>query len=474
MPDDPKSFPGVMISSTFTDLKEHRDALIDTLLKQGLHPVAMEHNAPRPGEDVISASLRMVREASAYIGLISHRYGEIPDDPDRNPDRLSISRLEFDEAQRLARPTLVFIMGDGHPVLPSHIDKGPAQIQKLEDYRTRAKAGRIYEVFDSLNDFEKQAIHGAANLRRLLDNAHLAALLNPPLNPVGHRWKREGDQLVPDSSGDEADATACTDPIVAQLHKAARRHAGTFLRFAVRLDNVPAWTGIADATQRLIKQLEPHTADLPAGLGYLYDAILELGGFLDQDNGFLRLPDANADPLAPEARRALETLIRTAAPWARRFPTIRDLDDAAGAFLTRRDLLAPASEIIAEVVRAGLIPASARQQLETLREAGSRESTQGAKAASRFVGSTVSLVLFATSELAAFELGMAGNIAAEHSAIANKIATVYVNTESATLRLFEEAPADIRTAIAEIIHRIIAAPRKLVPLHHAAGFRQGF
>lgn len=36
------SYPGVMISSTFKDLKEHRKALNLALQQQDLHPVGME------------------------------------------------------------------------------------------------------------------------------------------------------------------------------------------------------------------------------------------------------------------------------------------------------------------------------------------------------------------------------------------------------------------------------------------------
>src|SRR5258708_3661244 len=101
----PRLHHGVMLSSTFTDLEQHRAALIKALKGQGLTDVAMENDSAK-NVDVIDSSLQMVRDASAFIGVISRKYGQTP-----HPDGLSITELEFNEALRLDRPILLFIMG---------------------------------------------------------------------------------------------------------------------------------------------------------------------------------------------------------------------------------------------------------------------------------------------------------------------------------------------------------------------------
>jgi Domain of unknown function (DUF4062) len=163
------SFKGVMVSSTFRDLEQHRAALMQALRKEKLFAIGMEDYVVKPDDDIISSSLDMVREGSAYIGLISHRYGQIPECPKRNANAYSVSRLEFEEAQRLGLPTLVFIMGKDHPVKAGDVETDPGKIKKLEAYRERAKEGRIYIVFESLEDFTQQAIHAVARLYRYLD-----------------------------------------------------------------------------------------------------------------------------------------------------------------------------------------------------------------------------------------------------------------------------------------------------------------
>ena len=176
---EPRRYHGVMISSTFTDLKEHRAALTKAIDGQGLKAVVMEYDTAKADLDVIDSSLQMVRDASAYIGLISHKYGQMPIDPRRNGDALSLTELEFKEAQDLDRPILLFIMGPDHDVKPANVETDPEKRRELSAFRERAKemkpgsgVHRVYANFDSLEEFNGKAIHAVAGLRRYLDEKY--------------------------------------------------------------------------------------------------------------------------------------------------------------------------------------------------------------------------------------------------------------------------------------------------------------
>jgi hypothetical protein len=173
---EPRQYLGVMISSTFADLKQHRAALMKAIEAQGLHAVAMEQDAALPDGTVIDSSLRKVRDAAAYIGVISHKYGQIPDPGAGNPDGYSLTELEFREARRLGRPILIFIMGEDHDVKLADVERDPAKAAKLDAFRAGAKqvtAGssvqRVYKEFSSLGEFEVAAAQSVAELRRFLD-----------------------------------------------------------------------------------------------------------------------------------------------------------------------------------------------------------------------------------------------------------------------------------------------------------------
>jgi hypothetical protein len=172
----PRQYPGVMVSSTFTDLKQHRAALMKVIEDQGLYTIAMERDAALADGTVIDSSLRKVRDASAYIGVISHKYGNIPDSPENNPGDFSLTEIEFREARRLGRPILIFIMGEDHDVKPADVERDPEKVIKLAAFREEVKRAtaesrvhRVYEEFNSLREFELAAAQSVAHLRRLLD-----------------------------------------------------------------------------------------------------------------------------------------------------------------------------------------------------------------------------------------------------------------------------------------------------------------
>ena len=136
----------------------------------------MDFSTARADLDVIEASLQFVRDGVAYIGIISHKYGQTPPCATRNPNELSITELEFDEACRLDRPILLFIMGDTHPVLAGDVEKDPENIKKLEAFRERAKrwradggVNRVYSAFNRPEEFKTQVANALANLKPFLE-----------------------------------------------------------------------------------------------------------------------------------------------------------------------------------------------------------------------------------------------------------------------------------------------------------------
>ncbi len=175
--EEPVAYLGVMVSSTFLDLSEHRKVLLEALSKNKLLAIAMEHYTLQPDDTVFASSIRMVRESSSYIGLIGHRYGAVPDVTE-NPNGYSITRIEFDEAQRLNRPTLVFVMGGEHPVKAIDVELDTEKRKRLEEFRERAKAGRIYAEFNNLEEFRQIAADAVANLRQHLANRPTSISLN--------------------------------------------------------------------------------------------------------------------------------------------------------------------------------------------------------------------------------------------------------------------------------------------------------
>ncbi|HEY7766548.1 DUF4062 domain-containing protein [Longimicrobium sp.] len=176
MQHEPRPVTQVMVSSTFTDLLEHRAALIDAIHQHRLHANVMENDSARL-VDVIDSSLQMVRDSAAYIGIISLKYGQTPECPKRNPGKLSITELEFNEAQDLGRPILLFIMGEDHQGKQADFENDVEKKQKLNAFRERAKqhapgskVNRVYATFNSLQEFKEKLGSALAELSKHLES----------------------------------------------------------------------------------------------------------------------------------------------------------------------------------------------------------------------------------------------------------------------------------------------------------------
>ena len=191
MADGPKTYRAVTVSSTFTDLKNHRREVSDALTRFDLLPKVMEFDGARADADVIDSSLGFVQDSSAFIGIISHKYGQTPECADRNPACLSISELEFNKAMELGRPILLFVMADDHPVTLADVEQGPAKLAKLQAFKESAKkmregskVNRIYETFDSPKDFAKKSAIAVGRLAEFLKRYPVTAEPSPqPTRP---------------------------------------------------------------------------------------------------------------------------------------------------------------------------------------------------------------------------------------------------------------------------------------------------
>jgi len=161
----------VMISSTHTELRPHREAIIAAVRSQLMLPLNMEFESAVTDKNVIDASLARVDEADAYLGLISYRYGQTPVDSLRNPQELSLTELEYRRAVERRLPRCMFIMHDDHLVSRGemHRESG-ALVAKLNAFIARVKQDRvIYSEFRSVDDLEVKAMQSLAQLREELD-----------------------------------------------------------------------------------------------------------------------------------------------------------------------------------------------------------------------------------------------------------------------------------------------------------------
>jgi tetratricopeptide (TPR) repeat protein len=121
----------VFLSSTYTDLTEHRKAAHDALEQLGLHVIWMEAFGARP-EESTKACLDEVAECELFVGIYAHRYGYIP-----VGSSVSITEQEFDHAKKLGKPIFGFIVDDDFIWHQKHWEHDKKS--KLDAFLTKAK-----------------------------------------------------------------------------------------------------------------------------------------------------------------------------------------------------------------------------------------------------------------------------------------------------------------------------------------------
>lgn len=162
---DAPEHPNVMVSSTYADLAEHREAVTDALLRLGFFPLGMEFDSSKAGKDVIDSSLEMVEKARAYVGVVSHRYGGVPKDAARNPGELSITELEYRRALERGIPVYMFLMSAKHPVTMENVEGTDAYRVKLRALREDAETRSVSKQFSSVDELKGLVLQSMAEFR---------------------------------------------------------------------------------------------------------------------------------------------------------------------------------------------------------------------------------------------------------------------------------------------------------------------
>jgi tetratricopeptide (TPR) repeat protein len=111
----------IYVSSTFLDLRTYRAEVRETLRRLGHTDVAMEYYVAEDRPSV-ERCLADVAECAAYVGIFAWRYGWRP--ANGNPGRLSITEMEYRQAQALGKPCFIFFQDERGIWPPNSVDTG--------------------------------------------------------------------------------------------------------------------------------------------------------------------------------------------------------------------------------------------------------------------------------------------------------------------------------------------------------------
>lgn len=145
----------VFVCSTYSDLVNEREAVLDAIRKLQHQHDAMEFFGART-DLPIETCLQEVQRSDVLVVIIGHRYGSLV--PNLG---ISFTEAEYVEGHRLEKPCLVYFRDENVPILPKHIERDPRKIRLLEQFKETLSTRHTIAFFRDAHDL---AIRVAADL----------------------------------------------------------------------------------------------------------------------------------------------------------------------------------------------------------------------------------------------------------------------------------------------------------------------
>lgn len=132
----------VFVSSTYTDLKEERRYVTQTLMEMDCIPAGMEL-FPAMDEEQWEFIKRVIDDCDYYILIVGARYGSLSE------EGISYTEKEYDYAVEKGLKVIALIHGNPGIISSAKSETLPDLRAKLEDFRIRASTGRLVKYWES-------------------------------------------------------------------------------------------------------------------------------------------------------------------------------------------------------------------------------------------------------------------------------------------------------------------------------------
>ena len=157
----------IYLSATYADLKPYRDAVY-RILRMLRHDVISMEDYVATAAYPLHKCLADVASCDIYVGLVGWRYGYIP--AQDNPERKSITELEYRQAGDSGLPRLLFLVDKDAPwpdeFRDSNIGEGEGG-QRIAAFRAELEQATLVSYFRTPDDLAKRV--SVAVQRRLAE-----------------------------------------------------------------------------------------------------------------------------------------------------------------------------------------------------------------------------------------------------------------------------------------------------------------
>ncbi len=135
----------VFVSSTYADLKEERQHVIQALMEMDCIPAGMEL-FPAADEEQWKFIKKVIDDCDYYLLIIGGRYGSTTD------DGISYTEKEFDYAVEKGLKIVALIHDEPNDIPLGKSEKDPEMRNKLEDFKDKVRDGRLVKSWRSAEE----------------------------------------------------------------------------------------------------------------------------------------------------------------------------------------------------------------------------------------------------------------------------------------------------------------------------------
>jgi hypothetical protein len=146
----------IFVSSTFSDLRDERQQVSNTLAKAGYVAAGMEL-FPATDQQQFEYIKRVIDRSDYYVVILGGRYGTLSD------DGVGFTEKEFEYAKAKGIPVLAFLHHDPKKLTVERTDQDAAKAELLENFRKTLQTGRLVEFWNGSDDLCTKVIIAVAN-----------------------------------------------------------------------------------------------------------------------------------------------------------------------------------------------------------------------------------------------------------------------------------------------------------------------
>jgi len=135
----------VFVSSTYVDLIDERQRVLHTLIGMGCFPAGMEF-FPADSESAWNHVRQVIEDSDIYILIVGGRYGSTDE------QGLSFTEKEYDYAQSIHLPILVFLHGDPSSLAVRDSETNRNRAKRLSLFRKHLEQEHLCEYWRSADE----------------------------------------------------------------------------------------------------------------------------------------------------------------------------------------------------------------------------------------------------------------------------------------------------------------------------------